>query len=236
MARARASSTMRAEPGGQRRGVAVTQAGRGRPPTADDRRWPGPSDAAAESVVTGAAASRDFFRRGNRGRQFHGLTSDSRPTCTFSPTVNEPNSSSRWKVRASPSRARWWGFMAVTSVSKMCTEPRPGACRPLMTLNRVVLPAPLGPIRPVTVPGLTARLTSLRAATPPNRTATSRTVSTAPSGRASSGGTGLTSQDGRRSEPRCRPDRPRGPGRVFDPGQADRGWPRCPGCRWPPGR
>src|SRR6185437_14852745 len=41
-----------------------------------------------------------------------------------------------------------------------------------MTLNRVVLPAPFGPISPVTEPGPTVRLTSDRAATPPKRTAT----------------------------------------------------------------
>ncbi len=108
----------------------------------------------------------------------HHLTDDSSPTWTFSPAESEPNSSSRWKVRARPSRARRWGLIRVTSVSKRWTVPRSGACSPLMTLNRVVFPAPLGPISPVTVPGSTVRLASLRAATPPKRTATSETVST----------------------------------------------------------
>src|SRR4051794_1641802 len=48
-----------------------------------------------------------------------------------------------------------------------------------MTLNSVVLPAPFGPIRPVMAPCCAARLTSVRALTPPNRTATPATRSTA---------------------------------------------------------
>src|ERR1035437_3842732 len=54
--------------------------------------------------------------------------------------------------------------------------PRSGSCRPLMTLNKVVFPAPLGPMRPVTVPGGTTRLTSVRADTPPKLTLTWDTV------------------------------------------------------------
>src|SRR3954466_16058917 len=48
-----------------------------------------------------------------------------------------------------------------------------------MTLNKVVLPAPLGPIRPVIWPCNAVSETSTRAVTPPNLTATSRTSSTA---------------------------------------------------------
>src|SRR5947207_721720 len=44
-----------------------------------------------------------------------------------------------------------------------------------MTLNNVVLPAPLGPMRPVTRPGSAVRSTSCRAITPPKRTLTSST-------------------------------------------------------------
>ena len=191
MARARASSTMRASP------VDMEEA----------CRWPSPSRPTPSSSRSQVAVASDPGRgrlgadpaprpaRGTtrrRWRHSHHLTVDSRPTCTFSPAVSEPNSSSRWKVRARPSRARRWGFMVVTSVSNRWTVPRSGAWSPLITLNRVVLPAPLGPISPVTVPGCTARLTSLRAETPPKRTATSETVRTAdPRPGASTGGTGL---------------------------------------------
>src|SRR5919198_702099 len=46
-----------------------------------------------------------------------------------------------------------------------------------MTLNKVVLPAPLGPIRAVIVPALTPRLAPSTARIPPNRFTTSRTSS-----------------------------------------------------------
>src|SRR5262249_28661040 len=49
--------------------------------------------------------------------------------------------------------------------------------RPVITLNNVVLPAPLGPMRPVTKPGAADSDTESRATLPPKRTMTSRTSS-----------------------------------------------------------
>src|SRR5690242_13035818 len=46
-----------------------------------------------------------------------------------------------------------------------------------MTLNKVVLPAPFGPISPVIPVGATSRSTSLRATKPPKRTVTPRAPS-----------------------------------------------------------
>src|SRR3954454_13218643 len=57
-----------------------------------------------------------------------------------------------------------------------------------MTLNRVVLPAPLGPISPVICRGRAVRVTSVSALTPPNRTATSATRRTASASAGSSAG------------------------------------------------
>ena len=59
----------------------------------------------------------------------------------------------------------------------------------MITLKAVVFPAPFGPIRLVTVPGATVKLTPVSAATPPKRTVRSRasrvtTSSSAPGGRA----------------------------------------------------
>src|SRR3954466_11826927 len=54
-----------------------------------------------------------------------------------------------------------------------------------MTLNSVVLPAPLGPIRPVISPSRADRVTSVRALTPPKRTAMPETRRTARSSAAS---------------------------------------------------
>src|SRR5438876_8540287 len=48
-----------------------------------------------------------------------------------------------------------------------------------MTLNKVVLPAPFGPMSPVTRPSSTSRSTPWRACTPPKRTSTSWTSSSA---------------------------------------------------------
>src|SRR5439155_7180375 len=87
----------------------------------------------------------------------------------------EPNTSRRWNVRASPRRARWWALRPETSSPSISTLPAVGSCKPVMTLNNVVLPAPLGPMRPVTRPGSAVRSTSCRAITPPKRTLTSST-------------------------------------------------------------
>ena len=50
----------------------------------------------------------------------------------------------------------------------------------LRQLNRVVFPAPLGPMRPEIPPFGTSKVTALRATMPPNRTVTSRTLSRGP--------------------------------------------------------
>ena len=51
-----------------------------------------------------------------------------------------------------------------------------------MTLKQVVLPAPLGPIRPRISPSLMSKLTSSSATTPPNRSVTSSTSRTVAGG------------------------------------------------------
>src|SRR6516164_7246874 len=56
------------------------------------------------------------------------------------------------------------------SMPSNLTRPDVGSCRPVMTLKHVVLPAPLGPMRPVTVPASTSTLASDRARRPPKRT------------------------------------------------------------------
>src|SRR5262245_32744590 len=53
------------------------------------------------------------------------------------------------------------------------TRPIAGACRPVMTLNNVVLPAPLGPISPVTDRSSTLIVAPSTATRPPKRTVTS---------------------------------------------------------------
>src|SRR5436309_120986 len=150
-ARARASSTRRARPVG----MASTRS---------LAAWVMPTLSSVASVTSlGLEPSLDQRRR------------ISAATSTFSRAVNDPKTSRRWNVRARPSRARWWALSFETSSPSISTLPEVGSCRPVMTLNRVVLPAPLGPMRPVTRPGSAERSTSWRAITPPKRTLTSST-------------------------------------------------------------
>src|SRR5664279_5319600 len=100
-------------------------------------------------------------------------------TRMFSRTLSTWNSSSRWNVRASPSRARLVGLTRVMSRPSRITFPAFGGSRPVMTLNRVVLPAPLGPMSPVTDPGSVSMATSSSATLPPKRTVTPWTSSRA---------------------------------------------------------
>src|SRR3954471_4424499 len=69
-----------------------------------------------------------------------------------------------------PIRARLNGDPPVMSAPSRVTLPALGFCRPVITLKSVVLPAPFGPIRPVTCPGSTWSSASESAMSPPNRT------------------------------------------------------------------
>jgi hypothetical protein len=73
-------------------------------------------------------------------------------TRMFSSTVSDPNASSRWNVRAIPCRARRCVGVCVMSFPLRNTRPAVGFCKPVMTLNSVVFPAPFGPISAVTCP------------------------------------------------------------------------------------
>src|SRR4051812_28916254 len=98
-------------------------------------------------------------------------------TAMFSRTLRTLKSSSRWNVRAMPRRARLYGGSLVMSRPSRRTRPALGARRPVITLNRVVLPAPFGPMRPVILPGSALNDTSSTATLPPKRTTTPSTSS-----------------------------------------------------------
>src|SRR5882672_3864398 len=98
-------------------------------------------------------------------------------TRMFSRTVSMVNSSRRWKVRARPRRARLWGLRRVMSEPSIATVPDVGGSSPVTTLNSVVLPAPFGPIKPVTRPSSAESEASSSAMLPPKRTLTPRTSS-----------------------------------------------------------
>ena len=156
VASARASSTRRAWPVGS---VSARSSARARQPTA-----------ASTLVGVGAGLAAVAAQR----------LRISAATSTFSRTVSEPKTSSRWKVRAMPSRARRCGRLPRRSTPSRTTRPAVSACRPVMTLNSVVLPAPFGPISPVTWPGLDVEVDPARATTPPKRTSALATSSRVP--------------------------------------------------------
>src|SRR5688572_20365923 len=73
-----------------------------------------------------------------------------------------------------PRRAIRCGGNPVMSSPSENTWPEVGANAPVMMLNKVVLPQPLGPIRHNASPESIARLIPLRTRTPPNVLVTSR--------------------------------------------------------------
>ena len=100
-------------------------------------------------------------------------TAGAQPTSTLSITDRLGNSRMFWKVRASA------GFQdAVRRLSPISSLPRrseyvPDAAgvSPVMTLNRVDLPDPFGPITANTPPSGTVSVNAFSATRPPNRTA-----------------------------------------------------------------
>ena len=65
------------------------------------------------------------------------------------------------------------GFDSVRSCSPRVTRPPCSCTMPVITLNSVVLPAPLGPMRPITSPGRTVSPAPSSATKPPKRTSIS---------------------------------------------------------------
>src|SRR5499427_3215697 len=86
---------------------------------------------------------------------------------TLSSTVSFGNKLVTWNVRASPMPMRRWLGQRVTSWPNNRTCPDVAGKTPVMTLKRVVLPAPLGPMMALRSPAITRRLTSCTALSPP---------------------------------------------------------------------
>ena len=85
----------------------------------------------------------------------------------LSRTVRVVNPTGVWNVRMSPISATRQGAKPSMRWPPKVIAPWSGGSNPVMALNRVVLPAPLGPIRAVTWSwGITAD-TSSTATTPP---------------------------------------------------------------------
>ena len=75
-----------------------------------------------------------------------------------------------------PSRGRWCGTGRTTAPSSR-RRPDRARVKPQMTLNSVVLPAPLGPMTPTIAPRGTQNETASSAVIPPKRTVTASTSS-----------------------------------------------------------
>jgi hypothetical protein len=67
-----------------------------------------------------------------------------------------------------PSRAIPSGFFPLISLPRKVTDPSVGGKTPVMILNSVVFPAPLGPITPLITPSSALKLTWDKAVKPAN--------------------------------------------------------------------
>src|SRR5438128_2284223 len=88
-------------------------------------------------------------------------------THTLSKTLMRVKSLMFWKVRPIPRRTISWVLAPAIGSPWNRIVPEVGASVPVTTLNNVVLPEPLGPMRAKTAPRGTSRLTSSRALSPP---------------------------------------------------------------------
>jgi hypothetical protein len=121
--------------------------------------WAGLASAAQSRPTRASACSADPSR----------AASSRAATVRFSRTSRSSNSSVLCHVRASPRRARSYGSSPPRSVPPSSTRPVL-ATKPEAASTSVVLPAPLGPIRPTSSPSRTSSVTSRSACTPPNAT------------------------------------------------------------------
>jgi len=103
----------------------------------------------------------------------------SAPTMTLSTTLMVSKLFTTWKVRPTPRWQRSAAGRRVTSSPSNQIEPWVGGNAPAIRLNRVDLPAPLGPIRPTISPRPTEIETSLLATRPEKRCVTPRVSSSA---------------------------------------------------------
>ena len=99
------------------------------------------------------------------------------PIITFSSTDSRRNRPTPCSVRAMPSAASWCGCSRRSSAPSNRSRPGSGRTKPQSTFSSVVLPAPFGPMMPVTWRGAAASDTSSSAVSPPNRTVTPCTSS-----------------------------------------------------------
>ena len=93
-------------------------------------------------------------------------TCDEPPIITFSSALRVANRPTPCSVREMPIFVSRWARIRFSARPSKATVPESGFRKPLMTLKTVVLPAPFGPISPVTLPWGTVMLTPSRICSP----------------------------------------------------------------------
>src|SRR6266851_3910706 len=91
------------------------------------------------------------------------------PTITFSSTVRFWKGRTIWWVRTTPARTARLGEAPLITLPSSSTRPEVGGMEPAIMLNKVVFPAPFGPITPRISPSSNWRSTASTAFRPPNR-------------------------------------------------------------------
>src|SRR5690606_13254282 len=94
----------------------------------------------------------------------------------LSSTVSRDSALVSWKVRTMPARAIWWARFPCNGCPLNVHSPLCGRSNPVNKLNRVVLPAPLGPMMAVMLPRWISRWSTFTATSPPNRRITLSTT------------------------------------------------------------
>src|SRR3712207_1900152 len=100
------------------------------------------------------------------------------PSSMFCSTVSRDSAFVSWNVRTTPRRATSCGPSLDSDLPSNVQLPVLGWSKPVSRLNRVVLPAPFGPIRPVIPPRWISRWSAATAVRPPKVRRTPSTTTT----------------------------------------------------------
>jgi hypothetical protein len=133
--------------------------------TGTSRRPSRPTRAAYRSASSRSSHSASTGLQNPKAPPFLACTT----SCRFPRTVSWGKRLVTWKVRAIPKRALRCAGSVVTSCPQNTILPSSGGNTPATRLVRVVLPAPLGPMRAWISPGRTSREHRHTATSPPKR-------------------------------------------------------------------
>src|SRR5438876_4184363 len=134
---------------------------------------PSPSDSSSARPRPRACRSRSRYERDrNSAGASPGAARRWAPMSTFWSTVYSRNSAVAWNVRATPRRQISEGRSPEIRSRLKRISPAVSGTTPVIRLKTVLLPAPLGPMRPWIEPGSIVIERSTTASSPPNRRVT----------------------------------------------------------------